>query len=81
MLGTDVAATRTGTTIPRLNLQHALIPNLPITRQRAIAEALARGQALIGQAQVLQTAATEWRDSAASLASLGDLQIDQEARQ
>lgn len=81
MLGPDVAATRTGTTIPRLNLQHALIPNLPITRQRAIAEALAQGQALIGQAQILQTAATEWRDSAASLASLGNLQIDQKARQ
>lgn len=75
MTGPSAAATRTGTTIKRLNLRDATIPKLPISRQREIADAISHGQALIDQVHTLADAAIEWRDHAATLASLGSLEV------
>lgn len=71
MTGPKAMDTRTGTAIPRLNLKYAVIPQLPLVRQREIIATLVYARELSERATSIADSADNWLQNATALVSLG----------
>lgn len=75
LTGPQAAETRTGSTIKRLNLKEAGIPDTALSVQRTIAQAIKTSETLIDQLRAITGTVATWRHNAVALASSGALDV------